>query len=128
MFTRQCLQKGLVCLPLSLSACVPYITFVDDAATPPCIHTSWLGFFFFVLPLGLLRDRFNCSRIFTKQKQAVVAAVRQTGRALGKQPEFALKCFFLCFFYCTACTQDSKCVCKQRAILVEMRFLNHHNP
>lgn len=91
---RQCLQKGLVCLPLSLSACVPYITFVDDAATPPCIHTSWLGLFFFFLPLGLLRDRFNCSRIFTKQKQAVVAAVRQTGRALGKQPEFALKCFF----------------------------------
>lgn len=47
------------------------------------------------MPLGLLRDRFNCSRIFTKQKQAVVAAVQETGRALGKQTEFVLKVFLL---------------------------------
>lgn len=130
MFTRHCLQKGLVRLPLSLRACVPYIMFADDAATPPCIHTSRLRFFYFLFfCLSVCSgNRFNCGGIFTKQKQAVVAAVRETGRALGKQPEFALKVlvFFVLFFYCTACAQ--RLVCKQRAILVETRFLNHHNP
>lgn len=68
MFIPKCLQTGSACLPQSLSVGALCILFMDSTAVPQpsCIHTSQAESF---SPLGLLRDRFNCDGIFTKQSK-----------------------------------------------------------
>lgn len=79
VFISWVFAERLVYLPLSLTFCVLCILFVDNSATPPCIHTSQRTF----LPLSLLLGRFNCSSIFTKAKQAIQATVPKQPKHLG---------------------------------------------